>query len=706
MAVRPQGGPLRELARLYDVQTAYYDVDKRRQQAGSESLLAVLKALGAPLNTFDDVPAALRERRLEVWRAPVEPVVVAWDGGPVDLDLRLPADRADGRLACRLEPEEGEPSEWTVELAGPNGTAVEVEGARFVAKTLPLPARLPAGYHRLVLETNGLRAETMVVSSPVKAHRLPEGERRWGVFAPMYALHSGRSWGGGDFSELEALMDWVEALGGGMVATLPLLAAFLDEPFEPSPYAPVSRLFWNEFFIDVDRVPELSRCPAARAIVASRDFVRDVETLRTARLVDYRRQMAMKRSVLEELARCFFAEESERQIEFRRFVAERPQLEDYARFRAACERRRAAWPAWPQDMRDGSLRDGNYNDAAAGYHLYVQWLADSRLAEIAERKDNGAGLYLDLPLGVHPDGYDVWRERQAFAEGVSGGAPPDAFFSRGQDWGFRPIHPKGLREQGYRYWIAALRHHLRHCGMLRIDHVMGLHRLFWVPQGMRATEGVYVRYPVDELYAILVLESRRHGVSIVGEDLGTVPPFVRSSMARHSIYRSYVIPFEMKAEPDRALAPPRPDSVAALNTHDLPTFAAFWSDEDLEEVVSLGLLDAATAEEERKSRREMKEALVTFLRGKGLLNGRSAEAGAVFRACLAYLAGGRSPLLLVNMEDLWLEEKRQNVPGTWDQHPNWRRKLRYSMEQITASAEIRSTLREVDTLRKGKRGRQ
>ncbi len=250
---------LQELAHAYSIETAYYDITQRRQEASPESLLLVLRALGAPVETFGDVSAALIERRQTVWRRCLEPVVVVWDGDSAEVEMRLPADQAVGSAMCHMELENGEARGWACDISGlPTTQTVEVEGERYVAKKLPIPGSLPWGYHRLTVESSGRLSETMIICAPVKAYPSPESSvsRVWGVFLPLYALHSRHSWGSGDFSDLEDLITWVNGQGGSVVATLPFLASFLDEPFDPSPYAPASRLFWNEFYIDVTKVTE------------------------------------------------------------------------------------------------------------------------------------------------------------------------------------------------------------------------------------------------------------------------------------------------------------------------------------------------------------------------------------------------------------------------------------------------------------------
>jgi len=704
-AASPHGAPLRALARLYGVQTAYDDVARHRRPASPEALRLVLRALGAPLESFHDAAAALRERRESLWKRGVEPVTVAWEGGPAALELRLPADQARGPVVCHLRLESGDVEKWAVHSARLASVgSVEVEGKRYVGKRLPLPHRLPWGYHRLTLETHGRLFNSMIISGPLRAYASYEDSARslWGVFLPLYALHSGRSWGGGDFTDLEDLVEWVAGLGGSVVATLPLLASFLDEPCDPSPYTPASRLFWNEFYLDVARIPELKDCPPAQALLASGGVQRELEALRASPVVDYRRQMAVKRLVLEELARSFFLDASGRSADFRQFVAAHPEVEDYARFRATGERQRAPWPSWSRPLCDGVLTEGDYDERARRYHLYVQWVAREQIRVLSEHSTRaGVNLYLDLPLGVHPHSYDVWREREAFVLGVSGGAPPDVVFTQGQDWGFPPLHPEAIREQGYRYVIAYLRHQLQHTTLLRIDHVMGLHRLFWIPKGLEARDGVYVRYPAEELYAIFCLESHRHRASIVGENLGTVPAYVNSAMARHNLHRMYVLQYELAPGPRQVLRAVSHDSVASLNTHDMPPFAAYWEGLDIVDRLRLGLLDPAGARIEQENRRSLRPTLERFLERQGWLTGDSPGLAPLLQACLRFLSASPARVVLVNLEDLWLEREPQNVPGTREERLNWQRKTRHSLGAFREMPAVVDPLCGVNDLRQG-----
>ncbi len=690
---------MRALAALYGVETEFRDAFGRPRAATPRALLATLRALGVSVNRARDLAQALGLRRQEIRNLACEPVTVAWEGEAAHVTLRLPEERAGEVVWCRLRTEDGDSRRWRARPAELRASgAGQVDGRRYVEMEIVLPRRLPRGYHRLSLETGGGEFETLLIAAPSRAFDPPAGTRRsWGVFLPLHALGSARSWGSGDFSDLASLLRWTAARGGRLVGTLPLLAAFLDDHFEPSPYSPASRLFWNEFFIDAARVPDLRHCAGARRLIGSGAFRREIDRLRGGDRVDYRRGMAQKRRVLELLCRSFFASAPDaRRLEFERFVEARPALADYARFRAVNERRRTAWERWPRRLREGAIAAGDYDRAAYRYHLYAQWIADAQLAR-ALRAGRGAGLYLDLPLGASRHGYDVWRERDSFALGASTGAPPDPVFIGGQDWGFPPPHPDAIREDGYRYFIATLRHHLARTSVLRIDHVMGLHRLFWIPGGLDASQGVYVRYRADELYAILCLESWRAGAVIAGENLGTVPPEVDEMMARRGVGRLHVLQYDVEG-PARGPGPVPRGAVASLNTHDMPTFAAFLSGDDIADRASLGLYAPAGARKESARRVRIVGALRRFLVRRRLLAKGERSAAGLLDACLAFLAASPARIVLVNLEDLWGERRPQNVPGTGRERPNWRRKAALTFESFGRSPRVIEALRRIAAL--------
>lgn len=699
-----RGSALQQLARSYGVQVSYRDVSGKRRAASQETLIAVLRALGARLERLQDASEAFRMRQKEFWQRCLEPVAVSWDGRPILLKLRLPESSLDKTLSYTLRLETGEVK--TKSFVPRNLSTIEIAdlgAARYVAKALTLSEALPRGYHRLDLEADQKLFQTTLICAPLKCYSPEPEEKIWGLFLPLYALHTKRSWGAGDFSDMEELYEWQKELGGRMVATLPFFASFLDEPFEPGPYSPASRLFWNEFYIDLARAAQMAGYPNPSDLIGSfeSEHSSDLAKLRSAPLVDYKLQMALKRKVLEELSSYFFKNQGAKKNEsFLCFIEEREGAEDYARFRAVCERQEKPWPQWPEVLRKGRIQAGDYDQEIMEYHLFVQWAAKEQIHRLAESlRKTGPGLYLDLPLGVSPYAYDLWRWPELFPSGVSGGAPPDIVFTKGQDWGFPPTHPQKIREDRYRYVTDYLSSIMKQSGMLRIDHVMGLHRLYLIPRDLDASRGAYVRYPAEELYAILSVESHKNRCRIVGENLGTVPGYVNNALSRHNVLKMYVVQYELESHSPKVLPPISPGSKASLNTHDMVPFAGFLSGQDIKDRQEIGLLSEEAAKNERQSRLETRADLEGFLKRKGFIKD-SATVESMMKASLSYLGASPAPIVLINIEDLWLETNAQNLPGTSKERPNWRRKARYGLEEIREMDAARKILEGIDSIRK------
>lgn len=696
---------LRALARARGIQTGYVGHDGRRRGASDEVLMSVLRALGTDLDHPEDAEERLRALEALRTRDPLSRVVVHREGEEASVTLSV-ADVIDPReVWISLCSEEGERSRVRLsDVRADSGVALEVDGIRVTSRRVRIPvAELGPGYHRLEVEGPGLEASALVVSAPGKA---PEPERAWGVFIPLHALRTASDWGLGSFSDLGSLCDWTAQMGGRFVGTLPLDATFSGVPFaDPSPYMPASRLAWNESYVDVDSIPEMGGCDAARALIGSFELGETLERLRCARLADPEAVAREKRRVLELLASFVWSGGSQRRDELVSFARRRPEALSFARFAALCEERARPFWDWPvRDDSSGSDRTGSDRicdtadlDPRVLVHLYAQWVADEQLASAGGR---GAGLYLDIPAGVHPAGFDPWYEPGSFVSGVSGGAPPDAFFSAGQIWGFPPMHPHGARETEYRHFIAVLRHAMRHAAAVRVDHIMGLHRMYWVPEGATAGEGVYVRYRARELHAVLCLEAHRSGTTVVGEDLGTVPGSVRRAMERDGLARSFVFEFASRR---RDPFPDPPElSLASLSTHDLPTFASYWKGLDIEDRAARGELDHSSAEEQRAERSDWRREVLEGLGDLGADEAQSLSESSTRKAlvgCLGHLAASPARLVMADIEDLWLETEPQNRPGTGAEEANFLRRARLTLEEFRADTRSVEALEQLNTLR-------
>ncbi|MFN3337152.1 MAG: 4-alpha-glucanotransferase, partial [Thermomicrobium sp.] len=392
------------------------------------------------------------------------------------------------------------------------------------------------------------------------------------------------------------------------------------------------------------------------------------------RLVDYQTSWQQRLAALKAASQQLAQQTTLRQ-EIETWLDTHPILAEYARFRAAVDH--FGRPSrWPSSLRAELLRSGVRPGEPAWPYAVAQWLAAQQIATVGH-----AALYLDLPLGVHPEGFDVWRWPHLFVTDVSAGAPPDPFFAEGQVWGFPPLHPERVREDGYRYLRAVFAHHLSAARLLRIDHVMGFHRLYWVPAQASGREGVYVRYPAAEYYAVLAIESYRSGCAVAGEDLGTVPRAVRQAMARERLLRLWVLPFERRN--GTFTTPPR-RCVASLDTHDLPPFAALWDEWG----------------------HDIQRAVVAWLAGAGFLAQQTAPGlSDVIGALLRFLGSSDATVVLVNLEDLWGERQPQNRPGTGLEQPNWRRLARYGIADLATTSGVLELLETLHRSRKEHRQR-
>ena len=770
-----QGPLLGELAELHGVQMRYRDTRGRWRESPLESVAQVLWALGAEIDPEDvaversgagrlraeaRLAAAIDARKTVLWGGMVEPVLVAWDGEMPAFTLRLPGAgrhslRSDLRLTLTLETGErfsrnlDRGALEVVERAVFGGRRLEAcRVRRTTAESLEL-RRLPFGYHRLWIESGKDAAEAHVISAPrrcwapggriggagrdtvAQGTAAPGSEDApcpWGLFVPLYALRSERDWGAGDLADLRDLCEQVDEVGGTVVATLPRLASYLDRPFEPSPYRPVSRLCWNEFYLAVEQIPEYGPCRAAREIRDSAGIQERLAGLRAEPFVDYREVAALKRRVVEELSRCFFERaEGRRRNKFEGFLQDHPDVGDYAAFRARVDAVGADWRSRPRGASTDTRPEG-WREAER-YHLYCQWQMEEQLSHLVARGDDASdddapgdrapggydapggettglrrrptGLLLDLPVGVHPGGFDTWRWPQLFAPEVSMGAPPDSFFAGGQDWESPPLHPDRAREQGHQYFAQCVRHHMRHAQFLRVDHVMGLHRLFWVPEGKEPADGVYVGYPAEELYAVLSLESHRHRTVVVGEDLGTVPPGVRSGMRRHGVLGTWVLQSSLRPRAAEPIARAPRHAVASLGTHDMSPFAGFLEGADIRARVETGQLDEEGARRAGAARGRLVTRLAAALESEASHTSGTAPTpvlvpapdpgsheAAMLEGALAYLLRSEAALVLVNLEDLLLETRPQNLPGTGAEWKNWRRKIGGS-EAVARQAVVR-----------------
>jgi 4-alpha-glucanotransferase len=639
---------LHALANAYGVQRRWKTASGVQAVTGDEQLVVILRQLGAPISAANDAADALHEFQTQHEARILEPVLVQWGSRALEFDVAAPAASADAPLQFAVELEDGSTREWS---------------ARLNERRAAVPQALPVGVHTLHVRAGTEDGSATVLAAP---RRLPTDRRRWGLFVPCYSLHDDAQADTGDLATFDRFARWAGSLGASVVGTLPILATYFGagaEPVDTSPYNPVSRRHWNEVYLDVTAVPEVA--PGTSVAEPSPGAYVDLVAL------------AQRKRVALEAALTRLDESPARREAFERFVVHRPDVVRYARFRSATERGLA--------LDDVGER---LEHPVAKYHAYVQWLVERQLQTLkGELAQRGQELYLDLPIGSHPLGYDVVTETGLFARGASVGAPPDQFFALGQDWGFPPMLPHVARESGHRYLRACIAANVRVASRLRVDHVMGMHRLWWVPNGAAATEGAYVHYPADEQYAALLIEAARHGATVVGENLGTVPRETNRALRKHGMLGMHVVQFEFHADRNPPLRTPEARELSCLDTHDTATFATWWSD----------LEPAAQA------------SLVAVLRAEAVLADGLGEVVPqdVLRALLAYLGTTPAEIVFATLEDLWLELDAQNVPGTTaEQHPNFRRRLARSLSELEASTDIANVVAGLAASRPDKQGAQ
>ena len=476
--------------------------------------------------------------------------------------------------------------------------------------------------------------------------------------AQLAALRSKRSRSVGDLRDLRLLCDWVRDRGGDTLTLLPLLPTFNSEPPEPSPYSPVSRLFWSELILDLGAAHRPTASPSLL------DVIRANAEVRTA-LAGLRPEAS---HIDDELVR-------------------------YARFRGAQARLGRNWRDWPVHARAGTIEPDQIDTEEERFHLVAQTLVRQQLSTMRERLEcDGFRLGLDLAVGVHPDGYDPWSRPTLFGEGMSVGAPPDAGFPSGQDWGFAPVLPEVSRREGHRYLAASIAHQAGTAGVLRIDHIMAWTRLYWIPHGFGLHEGTYVSYPAEELFAVLTLESHRNRCEVIGENLGTVPPEIDAALPHHRIWGMYLAQFE--ASKGTGIAAPAATDMALVGTHDTPTFAGWLAGNDITERVRYGLLTPEAAPLARKERSNATRRLA-----KRLGPGRK-KPHAFLAELLEWLGHSASPLVVAWLEDLWLEGQAVNLPGTpSSQRPNWQRPMSRLLDDMMIDPMVVECLRRLQEAR-------
>lgn len=704
-----QHNALKQVAEMARIADSYVSAWGDEAKVSDETIRHLLTSLG--YDTTNDetlLKSAEKKHKKEV----LDPVLVVRDGEPVEVTLNLGVSARESEFSWRLDTEQGEVLEGYLQ-----SQIVRDERREGGPLVFALPSDIAWGYHKLTVMRKRRKApyEMTLIVTPQACYKQEAMELRkkmWGPSVQLYTLRTQHNWGIGDFGDLKQLVADIASRGGDFVGLNPIHSLFPANPEGASPYSPSSRRWLNILYIDVSSVPEFALSIEAQQKVGSAEFQQRLQKARESHWVNYTEVAELKLSVLpllfSEFKKRHLDNNTERAELFLAFVEQGGEsLVHQAAFDALHTKLHAddanvwGWPVFPEEYRqfESSAVQTFITQHQDQVHLYMylQWIADIQIKEaqaLAEEKGMSVGLYRDLAVGVADSGSETWADEGNLVMDCSIGAPPDVLGPLGQNWGLPPLNPQVLQATSYDAYIKLLRANMKHCGALRIDHVLGLLRLWWIPKGENATQGAYIYYPVEDMLAILALESHRHQCSVIGEDLGTVPDEI-VDILRDAGVHSYKVFFFETSEGDGGYISPAhyaEQSMSALCTHDMPTLRGFWHCDDLKMGEELGLYpDPEQLEGLFADRLAAKQGILDSVAWHGYLPegvGRDAQFvpmdAYLAEALQLHVAAGSSALLSVQLED-WLEmDKPVNIPGTVDEYPNWRRKLSMNLDEIFA----------------------
>ncbi|KQA27146.1 4-alpha-glucanotransferase [Vibrio metoecus] len=709
-----QDNALKQVAEMAKIADRYVSAWGSEAQVEDDTIRHLLASLGYDTSSDDALLQSAEEKNTK--KDVVDPVLVVHQGTAIEVPLYLGVSARESEFDWRLQTEQGEVLEGYLQ-----SQIVRDERAEGGPLVFALPNDLPLGYHTLLIARKRRKApyQMTLIVTPQACYKQPalaQGKKLWGPSIQLYTLRTQHNWGMGDFGDLKQLVADIASRGGDFVGLNPIHALFPANPEGASPYSPSSRRWLNILYIDVSSVPEFALSAEAQQKVGSPEFQLRLQKVRDAHWVNYSEVAELKMSVLPllfaEFKKRHLDKHSDRAHAFLNFVEQGGEsLLHQAAFDALHAELHAedasvwGWPVFPEKYRrfDSAAVQKFIDEQKDQVHLYMylQWIADAQIHEaqsLAEEKGMAVGLYRDLAVGVADSGSETWADQGNLLQDVSIGAPPDVLGPLGQNWGLPPLNPQVLQATAYDAYIKLLRANMKHCGALRIDHVLGLLRLWWIPKGENATKGAYIYYPVKDMLAILALESHRHQCSVIGEDLGTVPDEIVELLRDAGVHSYKVFFFETSKEDGGYVSPAHyaEQSMAALCTHDMPTLRGFWHCDDLKMGREIGLYpDEEQLQGLFDDRLKSKQGILDSVAWHGYLPagvGRDATQvpmdSYLSEALQLHVAAGSSALLSVQLED-WLEmDKPVNIPGTVNEYPNWRRKLSMNLDEIFAREEV------------------
>lgn len=712
---------LQKLVEMRGVETQYVDAWGNPATISETSKAKLLQALGYDISNESVIAEQLETEIATIWSQPLDPVCVQRIADDKQIRLRLPLSSVNDELTLKIDMEEGANQSFTFIPVDQTLLNVgEVDEQEFHEYSIALPAALPCGYHTVSLSSGESPVgEMRYIVAPDACYQpdvITQGKKLWGLSVQLYCLRSDNNWGIGDFSDLAKLVKFAGQQGAGFIGLNPIHALYPSNPETCSPYGPSSRRWLNFLYIDVTALPCYEK-DTVQAVVSDESFQHQLATARTAEYVDYTRVTELKMAALnclfDEYYNTYLRKNTKQNRQFKAFIkAGGESLEMQATYDAMQEHLKAngeaawGWPVFPDNWRDfhnkavGRFAKQHKNRVL--FYMFLQWQAAEQLEkanQVAVTAGMPVGIYRDLAVGVSEGSAEIWGNKDLYCTAASVGAPPDVLGPLGQTWGLPPMDPEILYQQAYQPIIDLFTSNMQSSGALRIDHAMGMLRLWWVCQGDHAKEGGYLYYPLEDLLGILALESHRHQALVIGEDLGTVPEEIRQVLADNGVYSYRVFFFEKSADGGFYSPGHYPEqSMATLTTHDMPTLIGYWHCLDLELGKQLGLYtDADVLQTLYASRHEDKQEILNSIHGHGRADediGRDVNTTGMSRslnyALQTHMAYGSSALLSLQLED-WLEmDKPVNIPGTFMEYPNWRRKLSRNLEDIFADQDIQS----------------
>lgn len=693
--------PIWQLGQQYGIEPVYHDGLGIERRVTVPHLQQVLSSMGVKTSSKKDIRDSLSHAVSRTWTQLIDSVVVRYpSNSPFMLPLSLPLEDISLEkvsLTIQVTDEKGVSRHQS--LPGSSGQVTSeksIQGVKYVQVHFPLPGKYSLGYFRLSVRVmfdseRIVEGQALLIVAPRKCYLPSSPQRAWGISLQLYGLRSQRNWGIGDFRDLEEVMKVAGTRWG--VATIGVNPLHIPAAGLTSPYSPSSRLFWSPVYLNLEGVHEWRTSADLRQKAKSVKFKHTLQQLRESSLVDYEAVGKLKWTVLEKLFRVFRRHHLQpknftaRGRAFTRFVSGfHPHLTKFCTYQVLTEHLgTVVWRTWPNAFQHPQSPEVEVFQRSHAtriqFYQYVQWLCELQLQQldhVAKKHSLSLRLYHDLPVGIHPDGADAWVFQNQLASDITVGAPPDSFNLNGQSWGLVVPIPVRLREDGYRFLRETLQQNMRHGGVLRIDHALGLFRMFWVPQGGTGKDGVYVRTYVDEILAVLALESVRRKVMVVGEDLGAVTPAIRQKLDAAGLLSYRLLFFER--EDGGPMTPPHAypeQALVAATTHDLPTLKGFWAGRDIIIKQEGGVyLRKKDIEQDRRRRTEDRERLWEALHREGLCSADAIPPSLsddMLQAMYRYLARTPSRLLIVQLEDLLAELDTPNLPGAPESvYPSWR----------------------------------